>query len=290
MLLTNELATGEFGWIIPDDDITRPDALQRVLSVLKTHPEVDYVFVNVSVRRPADRHAFSRPAIGADFPELLPAKGKSLTDRYVEQWEELIDPDVDDVFLGSVMCSVFKLSLWRNHRPRMIATDKIYSSLEQTYPHSVILAYTMHGRPAYYIGYPCVITFWGEQEWISYVPMIVLVRLQELLDLYQQLGVARWRVERCRRFLLSYSVGALKAMLMDPKTPGREYFSLHLFFGRNRHHPRELCRIVTLILYSFILKKMVWTIQQWMSQRLPKPVYQALRTVKRNMVRLLSHG
>jgi len=273
--LTNELANGEFAWIIPDDDLVRPDGVARVLAVLRAHPEVDYVFVNVSPRSSEQRNAFGRPVSALDFSDLLPTKAKSVTDRHVERWEELIDPNVDNVFLGSAMCSVFRLSCWRKYIPKVGGANEYFSSLENTYPHTVVLAHTMHGRKAYYIGYPCVITFWGEQEWLGYVPMIYTVRLQELLDLYLELGVDAKRVEKCRRHLLSYSQGALSAILFDPSTPGRQYFSLRKFIWRNRYHPRELSRMFAPILPMGILR------------RLPKPIYRALQLLKRNTLDIL---
>jgi len=228
--LTNELAKGEFAWILPDDDIVRPDGVARVQAVLRAHPEVDYVFVNVSPRSSEQRNAFGRPVTASDFPDIHPAKGKSLTDRHVERWEDLIDPNVDNVFLGSAMCSVFRLNCWRKYIPKVGGANEYFSSLDNTYPHTVVLAHTMRGRKAYYIGYPCVITFWGAQEWLGYVPMIYTVRLQELLDLYLELGVDAKRVEKCRRHLLSYSEGALRAILFNPDISGRQYFSSRKFF------------------------------------------------------------
>jgi len=272
--LTNELANGEFAWIIPDDDIVRPDGVARVLAVLREHPEVDYVFVNVSPRSSKEREAFGRPVTASDFPDIHPAKGKSLTDRHVERWEELIDPGVDEVFLGSVMCSVFRLSCWRKYIPKVGGANEYFSSLENTYPHTVVLAHTMRGRKAYYIGYPCVITFWGAWEWIGYVPLIFTVRLQELLDLYVQLGIEVKRVEKCRRVLLGYSEGALTAMLLDPSTPGYQYFSLRKFIWRNRRHLRQLQRMLAAIM------------QTWMFARLPKPAQRALRATRRNAIRI----
>lgn len=267
--LTNELAEGEFGWILPDDDIVRPDGVARVLAVLRAHPEVDYVFVNVSPRSSEQRNAFGRPVTALDFPDLLPIKAKSPSDRYIERWEELIDPDVDNVFLGSAMCSVFRLSCWRKYIPKVGGANEYFSSLENTYPHTVVLAHTMRGRKAYYIGYPCVITFWGAQEWIGYVPMIYTVRLQELLDLYLELGVEVERVEKCRQLLLSNSEYALRALLLDSNTPGRQYFSLRKFFWRNRRYPRQLQNILTR------------TLTMWLFTRLPKPIRQVLSSANK---------
>lgn len=242
MRLTNELARGEFAWVLGDDDLVRPGGIERILAVLKAHPEVDYVFVNCSVKYSKDRRSLGGLVLGSDFPELLPTKGRNLEDRYVERWEELIDPAVDDVFLSSLMVSVFRLAYWRMHR-LVLANAGHFSSLEETYPHSVILAHTMYGRRAYYIGYPCAITFWGDQEWQGYLPLICTVRIQELLDLYLQIGVDAQRVEKCRRALVArYSGGQLIRMLLDPNTPGRQYFSLRKYLLRNRRHCLTLAR------------------------------------------------
>jgi len=266
--LTNELASGEFAWILCDDDLVRPDGVGSVLTVLKAYPDVDYIFVNVSPKHHNERHALSGLISGADFPELLPTKARNLEDRYVERWEEMIDPDIDEVFLGSAMCSVFRLSCWMEHQLELDINDEVFSSLDQTYPHAVILAHTMRGRKAYYIGYPHIITFFGKQEWLGYLPLIITVRLQELLDLYRHLGIEKERVERCRQFLLSYSIGSLQAILRDPNTPGRRYFSLCKFLWRNRYHRRQLVGML---------------FQYWLPQRLLKPILVVVRATRRTL-------
>jgi glycosyltransferase involved in cell wall biosynthesis len=267
--LCNEMARGEFAWILGDDDWVLPDGLERVLSVLRRFPEVDYVFVNVAVKHPKERDDYKHLSAAPSLPELLPTKAKDLTERPVERWEELIDPQVDDVFLGAVMCSVFRLSRWRMHTLKCKPGDAPFSSLDITYPHTVTLAHTMIGRRAYYLGYPCTVTFFGEQEWIGYLPSIILVRLQELLDLYLELGVNPEQVRKCREFLLNISTGALKEMLLNPKTPGREYFSLPKFVWRNRHDLRKLSRVLCRI---------------YLSGKLPVPVYEALRSAKKQIL------
>lgn len=267
MLLANELAVGEFVWILPDDDIARPDAVKRIVAVLRQQPDISYLFVNISPRSSATRTALGRPCTAADFPELEPTKCKDLTEHRVDRWEELIDPAIDEVFLGSLMCSVFRLSVWKKHRLCITPNDLAFLSLEATYTHTVILAHTMRGQPAYYLGYPCVITFWGGQEWTGYVPVVHLLRLQDLLDLFLQLGIDRRRVDKCRSTLLGYSQGALRKILFDRTTPGRQYFSLFHFLLRNRRHPLRLFWLLLSMTTTFI----------------PRPLYNFLRSVKRNI-------
>lgn len=262
MLLTKTLSTGEYGWIIPDDDLARPNAVQYVLKVLQRHSNVDYVFVNVSTKLPQDRHALGKLVTGADFPKLLPTKGKSLEDRYIKEWDELIDPDVDSVFLGSLMCGIFRLSLWNMYQIEWSENTEPFSSLFLTYPHSIVLAHTMVGQPAYYIGYPCIVTFYGGQEWLEFIPMIVLVRLQELLDLYKSLGVNKQRIEKCRLYLLNCSVGCLNKLLFNKTIPGREYFSLTKFIWQNRYHTSQVIKHITRAIRTMVRGKISNTIRK----------------------------
>lgn len=228
-----ERAAGEFVWIVGDDDLVRGDGIHKVLGVLQDHPEVDFVWVNVSTRRNEERERFGRLVSDRDFPELLPTKGTDLTSRLVDRWEELIDPRIDAVFLGSVMCSVFRRTLWLANRSYVQNLELPFSlSAERLYPHSIIFARAMVGRPAWYIGYPCVIAFWGHQEWSGYVPAIMLVTLPQLLDVYLETGIEAWRVARCRRSLLHTAGWPLILMLLRPNLPGREYFSFRKYFLR----------------------------------------------------------
>ena len=276
--LTHELARGEYAWVLGDDDVVRPGGLRRVLDAIKANPDVDYVFVNVAAVGAAVRNAFGRPVTGEDFPGPLPAKAKDLTDRRVELWDELVDPDVDDVFLGALMVSVVRLSRFRTDTPRVGPGHQTWASLEHAYVLPTVLAHTMPGRKAYYIGHPCVIAFQGEQEWLGYYAVILLVRLQELLDRYRQNGVAGWRVERCRRSLLDISQPVFYQMMLDPGHPGRRYFSLARFVWQNRRQG---------VLIRHLLANLG---REWAPRRLPAPVCRGLRAAKRGVWHLLGRA
>lgn len=271
-ILTNELAKGEFVWLLGDDDLVNKNGIKKVLSVIEKYHDVDYIFVNALIKTPEEREITYLDNTSKNT--LLRTKGKRLEDKKNIKFDKLIDPEVDDVFLGSLMCSIFRLSVWRNYTLNL--HGEIYSSLEQTYPHSVVFAHTMIGRKAYYIGYPCVIAFWGQQEWInSYLPLIVGVRLQELLDLYLSLGVDKKRINKCRRFLLGYSQGALNRLLLDKTALGREYFSLITFIKRNKNYKLKV--------FIMLIKSTRYLI----IKNLPKPIYRFLKGLRNKIIGLI---
>jgi hypothetical protein len=110
--------------------LAREDTVTRILKTLKNHPELDYVFVNVSTRPSERKNGLVR---SSDFPELVPAKCGDLSEHAVEKWQDLIDPHLDDVFLGALMCSVFRLFVWRGYQLDL-KPGKHYRTLENTYP------------------------------------------------------------------------------------------------------------------------------------------------------------
>ena len=226
-----EQAQGQFVWIIGDDDLVREDTVTRVLSVIHSRPDVDYVYVNVSTQPLSACDALGRPPTGRDFA-LLPAICSDLSEHGLQKWEELIDPDVNGVFLGSIMSSVFRRSLWLSVARNIDVSGPFGSSLETVYPHVCVLTRCMVGRPVYYLGYPCVVAFQGHQEWLDHYPAILVVTLHEMLDMYLQFQVSPERIDRCRRHLLLNSGVALMQLLLYRKCPGRD----RLFFIKHLQH------------------------------------------------------
>ena len=225
-------AAGEFVWVVGDDDLVREGGVERVVKVLQDHPEVDFVYVNVSTRLGSDRERFDRPVCGSDFPELMPAASADLSERPLESWNELVDPDVSRYFLGSIMSCVFRRSLWLSASDDLDLGAPFCSSLAAVYPHSLIFAGTMVGRKAYYVGHPCVIAFGSHWDWVGYQPAILAVWLHRLLDTYEEHGVERWRIERCRRSLLLVSGAAAIHLLCNRSLPGRDSFSFCYYVKR----------------------------------------------------------
>ncbi len=235
----NEYAEGEFTWIIGDDDIPRYDAVDRILGIIEKNHDIDYIFVNCSTRDDSEWTSHNNVLSPDDFPDLLPAKCNDLNEYPVDNWNDLINKDIDDVFLGALMCSVVRTELVRN----IVATDEIdneaYSSLLATYPQAVALSRCMPGKKAYYLGYPCTITFWGDREWNSYIPLIVVLRLSELIDLYEDAGINQSQIHRLREFHISRCIHFFDILLSN-NSPGRQYMKLEYFRTKYAGQPAYL--------------------------------------------------
>jgi glycosyltransferase involved in cell wall biosynthesis len=231
LVLANELAKGEYCWILGDDDLIRPGGVAKVLETLRARPEVDFVYVSLSHLDLEEYRRCPKPASSFEIKGSLRPDNEFNENRPLERWEHLIDPDISSVFLGAIQSAVVRRSVWAEHADSLVIGDT-YSNLDSTYPHIVVYAKGLVGRPAYYIGTPQIIVVDGTRDWVGYVPIIVLVRLNEALDLYQKMGVDGERIERCRKALLFMCGGSLYDLFFDSTSLGREFFSLRSFLRK----------------------------------------------------------
>lgn len=246
MRLTHQLSQGEFCWLIGDDDIVLPGGVNRICEIISNNNESDYFFVNAAVKPSNERATCERTSYDPTTLDLKRTVAASKSNWHVPKWEQLLDPDLmqDHSFFGAMMTSIFKLSRVRQYSLTFESGAHLFPNLEATYPVAVMLAHTMVGTRAYYVGEPCILAFWGDQEWRHLAPLLTLVRLQSLLDLFCDVGIDRGRIEKCRRDLLYHSASNLQAIIFSRDTPGREEFSLSKFLWRNRYNPIPLGKIL----------------------------------------------
>lgn len=279
MFAAQQIARGKYVWVVGDDDLIPPGSLNRVLDLIATHPDVPFFFVNTHVAPAASRAEVSALIAEAGTSWLgtgIPGqrKGRLAGRVRMSSWAELVDPLIDDVFLGALMCGVCRADVWRKTSVTCEPSGPRFHALRHAYPHCLVYARGgLIGQPAVYEEAPCTIAFFGDQEWISTeLRMLLLVWQQELLEEYARAGVPRSRVEYCRGVLLERSRGLLTATLLEPQnSQDRQRFSLRRFMWLNRHQGRTLFASLDQVA------------RQLASASLPHPMYSALRTAKKRV-------
>ncbi|MBA3044800.1 MAG: glycosyltransferase family 2 protein [Euryarchaeota archaeon] len=229
------LATGEFCWVLGDDDFVRVGGVKKVLQILKDHSDIDYAFVNAMHINYKQLENYPQPLSVKDLPDDLRLESNDTSEKCIDKWELLIDPQISSALLGGIQLSVFRRSIWCKYSDT-INIGEAFSSFDSTYPHLKIFAQGLVGKKAYYIGLPQIIVVDGAREWWDLVPMIILVRFNEMLDLYEHCGVESKIIRPCRDYVLSQSGPLLIRMLIHPNTPGREYVSVIKFIKRFWHY------------------------------------------------------
>ena len=236
VLPPNELANGEYCWVIGDDDMVRPGGVRKLVSVLQQHPEVEYVFTNFAHLDRAELAKHPRPVSSADITEGFIPRSKIFTDHLIDKWERLIDPRISDLYMGSMQGNVFRTSTWRAHSHRLVF-GKEFSTITDTYPHAQVLIWSMMGKPAFYIGEPVLFALDGARTWWDSQPMMILAHLTELIDIYEGLGVDPDQIRRCREHNLWLCGQNVVKMLCGPGIEQLKPALLSQFLQRFGGHP-----------------------------------------------------
>lgn len=191
--LATKMACGEYVWILGDDDLVAPDAVQRVLDTIRAHQNLDVFYLNFRVARYPTHwpdHAYG----GYSGPYESTAN----TDQSLHvqpRWEELVRPE--NWMATQVYCHVVRKKMWDEYWSDRVP-GPTYSHARWTWPHSFMIAESMVGKNCIYVGDPVLTVFEGGQSWKNETARVVLLRIPELLAFYSHIGVPQDNIAEYR--------------------------------------------------------------------------------------------
>jgi glycosyltransferase involved in cell wall biosynthesis len=226
-----------YTWIIGDDDLVLPGAVTRLLGAIQNHGYPDFIVTGLSI--------FPRSEVLRVGIENYLERNSNISSRYTKynedrlvDFEDLIDPIVDEVFLGALMISIFKTKVLKNAvdlDDYFTDNKQPYTDLISTYPHAYLFGKSFTSLKALYISKPLIAALEGKKEWDEYLPLIVIMRLGQLLDHYQECGISKSNIDDCRASLLVYFQGLFWKIAFENKPSLRQDFR---FFEQIRKYAR----------------------------------------------------
>lgn len=221
-----ELARGEFVWLLGDDDLLLPGAVSLVLGHLETRRELPAIYFNF--RYSSYLKHWPEEAVGGYRGPFEGLANPETTSRPVRRWYELIRPET--CLCTQVYAHVIRRDVWVNYwRGRALGSP--YSNVRMTFPHTCMLAETMMHGPTFYVGEPVLNIFNGAQSWNHLMSLIMLLRLPELLRLYQRLGLPEDQARACERVVLADGEPFLANILRGEAEPGGPGIGAYLRSG-----------------------------------------------------------
>ena len=207
--LATELATGEYVWLIGDDDLLLPDAVARVVKVLETHGNVDAIVANCRLARFPEQ--WPTTALGGFRGESDGVMFPSEEDRPLAAWMNILQCDHElpctGMFLHIVRRSVW-MRYWNGRKiehPPRTAMD--------WFPHTYMLADTMINQPSYYLGTPVLVRFGGTESF--HVNHVMVFHYPRVLAHYHRRGFRGEQYRDCERATFALVGAALTQMLCD---------------------------------------------------------------------------
>jgi glycosyltransferase involved in cell wall biosynthesis len=221
-----QMADGEFVWLIGDDDLLLPDALQRLCELLGKHQSVDYYYVNAFHLTTEFVLSFPQPFDTGLLPENMEpfSSRKESSEMF---FMDLIDPKVSFDFLGGMFLAVFRREKWNANIAEVdsgaLADSRVFSHFDNTFVHVKIFAKAFADSRAYFSSEPFSVCLTGAREWAPMYPFIRTVRLVEALDEYRKNGLPYLRYLKCKNFNLRYFIPDLVSMFLNKSISGYVY-------------------------------------------------------------------
>jgi glycosyltransferase involved in cell wall biosynthesis len=221
-----EMADSEFVWLLGDDDLLMPYALEEINDLIGKYPDVDFFYVNSCHLTSEYVLSFPQPFDTANLPQKL-KPFSSWTDSGEMKFLDLVDPKVSFDFLGGIFLSVFRRENWRRNIGALdesaVNDNRMFSHLDNTFPHVKIFSQAFADSKAFFNFQPLSVSLIGVREWEPMFHLVASVRLVEALEEYRKNGLSFFQYLRCKNFALSRFIPAMVWMFLHKKDSGFVY-------------------------------------------------------------------
>lgn len=162
----------EFTWIIGDDDFVMEDAISNLLNVFNSHPKVDFYFLNTVSYPSFLNYKSTLFNFLAIFRKLTPKflfNHSKVKENFICQLKDLINPKIDSVFSGALMCYAFRS---RKVSSLGLMNEKVsdFNNPLMCYPHSICFLNSFcPSTVSMHLSSPFTFNFWHKgEDWGSF--------------------------------------------------------------------------------------------------------------------------
>lgn len=188
LFATTELASGEFVWLVGDDDLILPDALDRIFESFEKAPEVDYHYLNFGWVNAQKRAGIIHQQGGRPDPALLKRLQFNQSQwQLLDQIEDLslLDSDNVSAAFSGIFCFVVKRRYFVAGKLIVSPSDSLDGSstnMSDCFPHAMMTLAPLAGKPVAYVGAPCLLQGINGWEWGSYAYKNMILGTYQLFD------------------------------------------------------------------------------------------------------------
>ncbi|MFC1681711.1 glycosyltransferase family 2 protein [Pseudomonadota bacterium] len=287
IFLVPSLAKARYCWILGDDDMLVPGAIAQILQLLSEYPNIPAIVTGYSYQQESNRAHQLAPGASIEFEN--PVFRDLHPPKLISRWEDTFFETDSAALHTSIVSCVFARSEWLRNAPEVsgLALKEPLTSLETTFPHTVVWSTFLIGKPVVFAPAPLVYFFVGSQEWFEPKWMTILFSFGlELAQRFRDKGACEDAVRYYEALILNHS--GLASLIFSPNDYAKEYFSLAWLiqqYGareelwRNLSHTFESrsCREC-----AFLLQKIIFS-----CLRAPQHWNRCLKVTYRQLIRIL---
>jgi glycosyltransferase involved in cell wall biosynthesis len=221
-----EMADGEFVWLIGDDDLLLPCALEELFDLLSKHPNIDFFYINSFHLTTQYVFSFPQPFDISNLPENM-ALVSSWPNSGEMRFMDLINPKISFDFLGGMFLSVFRRQNWIQNLNALdeaaVSDRRTFSHFDNTFPHVKIFSKAFANSRAFFNAKPLSVCLTGAREWAPMYPFVHSVRLVEALNEYRKNGLPYIKYLQCKNYALNNFVPDFVSMYINKDHSGFVY-------------------------------------------------------------------
>jgi glycosyltransferase involved in cell wall biosynthesis len=230
-----DMAEGEFIWLLGDDDLLLPEALQTAMELLGKNSDTDFFYINSYNLTTEFVMSYPQPFDTVNLPVDM-TTFSNYSDSGRCSFLSLIDPDVSFDFIGAMFLVIFRKGNWLLNvsvlDQQAIDDPLTFSHYDNTFPHVKIFSRAFSKSKAYLHATPLSVNLSGSREWAPMSPLINIVRLVESLDEYRLNGLSFWSYLRFKNFAMRTFIPDYVRMLLHKEESGYRYIQpIRLFMG-----------------------------------------------------------
>ena len=240
ILKVASIADGDFVWLLGDDDLLMPDAIEALYRLIDLYPDVDFFYLNSFHLTTEYVQGYPSPFDTANLPvDMEPfSKWKNVG---VMPFFALIDPRVSFDFLGGIFLSVFRKETWAKNthvlNQSALEDNRTFSHPDNTFPHIKIFASAFSKSKAYFNDQPLSVCLTGAREWTAMGPLVMSVRLVEALQEYRNNGLPYWQYFYCKNHALRNFLPDFLKLLRHKDSSGYIYISPFKLLAKSLLYP-----------------------------------------------------
>ncbi len=174
LFATAGLASGEFVWVIGDDDLVLPGGVARVLESIRNAPDVDYHYLNFGWIDCNLRTRILHEMDGHPPAAILKRLQCMDTDwKRLSRLEDLafLPADNPSALFSGIFCFVTRRQYYIDAVSVLQPSNSLDGSstvIADCFPHAMLSLPRVAGKPIAYIGEPCLMQGISGWEWGAY--------------------------------------------------------------------------------------------------------------------------
>jgi hypothetical protein len=238
------LSDSKFIWLIGNDDFLLPGSLNHVLRMFNKYRDVDFFYINSLNIDESELKKYSHPLIPSEISMNNLKKFSSYTKSEYLDFFDLIDFKKSFEFLLSMNLVIFRKCYWDLNISEIdkneILKSGLFSSFDNTAPHSKIWAKAFKDKKAYFLSHALTANVHGPRaiDWGNdYFVFVESFRIPELLDIYRKNGLPLIKYLICKNFAIRKFFPSLIKMIIRPKKSGLSYLNFWRDIIKNLIYP-----------------------------------------------------